>query len=94
MLTQTEPLPEDDRSEAELLEAELQRTIAQQREAYAMRNARCAELGVNLERVVELLQSVDDEFDCLDARGRQVLRDAKRCLGLPVDGDEHGAEGF
>lgn len=92
MLTQTAPLPEDDRSDAELAETELSRINAQLRELAAMRNAAAVSYRTWLERMVETF----DAFADMGGKERRVIEGAKKALGLPHDADcleEYGQDG-
>jgi hypothetical protein len=85
---QTEPLPYVEPSESELFERSAERTIQDLSERLAMRNARCAELTVALERMVEMAEAGDVT--------PRVIAGARKILGLDYDHDalnEYG-EGF
>lgn len=80
----------DFRSEAEIETAEKDATIRRLKDMVAARNARCAELRVHLERVVEAFGPL------ADGTHARVLAGAHKALGWDYDADalnEYG-EGF
>lgn len=65
-------------------EAHAERANRDLRESLAMARAQSALLAVNLDRCRELLEELWDP----SPKHRHAIRDARRALGLDVDGEE------